>query len=85
MGTRYVISNFEVDKRLYSNGLLTLKLSPFLDTGRISGSSSALASQKYLWDIGLQLKIRVLGQNLAVSWGKDLQMGNNAWYFTKAQ
>jgi len=85
MGTQYVITNFEVDKRLYSNGFFGLKLSPFLDSGKISGSASALASQNYLWDIGLQLKVRILGQNLIFSWGKELRTDVNAWYFTKAQ
>ena len=85
LGTRYFLTNFDVDKNLYSNGLLTLKLSPFIDSGTIAGSSPELASQRYLWDVGLQLKLRVLGQNLTFSWGKDLRTGNNAYYFTSMQ
>ncbi len=80
LGAQYVLTNFDVDKNVYSNGLLTVKLSPFLDTGKISGSS--LSVQKYLWDVGVQSKLRVLGQGLAFSWGKDLRTGHNAWYFT---
>jgi hypothetical protein len=85
LGTGYFLTNFDVDKNLYSNGLLTLKLSPFVDSGTIAGSSLELGSQRYLWDAGLQLKLRVLGQNLSFSWGKDLRRGNNAWYFTSTQ
>jgi tetratricopeptide (TPR) repeat protein len=81
LGTRYFLSNMEVDKNLYGNGLFSVKLSPFLDTGRISGASAELASQKWLWDTGLQLKLRVLGVGMTFVWGKDLRTGSNAWYF----
>ena len=85
LGTHYFLTNLEFDKNLYSNGLLTLKLSPFIDSGTISGSSQTLGSQQYLWDAGFQLKVRVLGQNLTFSWGKNLRIGNNAYYFTSMQ
>jgi tetratricopeptide (TPR) repeat protein len=85
LGTHYFLSNFDVDKKMYSNGLLTMTLGPFLDSGTVSGSAPELGSHRYLWDVGLQLKLRVLGQNLTFSWGKDLRTGNNAWYFTGAE
>jgi hypothetical protein len=73
--------NSEVDKRLYSNGFLSLKLSPFLDTGKITDPASQLGSRRWLWDTGLQAKVRVLGLGLTFNWGKDLVTGNNAFYF----
>jgi hypothetical protein len=85
LGTRYFLSNMEVDKNLYGSGLFSVKLSPFLDTGRISGESAELGSQKWLWDTGLQLKVRVLGVGMTFVWGKDLRTGSNAWYFASGK
>jgi tetratricopeptide (TPR) repeat protein len=84
LGTRYFLSNLDFDKNVYGNGLLTLKLAPFLDTGKISGISQ-LGAGKWLWDTGVALKIRVLGVGLAFTWGRDLRTGNNAWYFTSGR
>jgi tetratricopeptide (TPR) repeat protein len=82
LGSRYVLSNWETDKNLYRNGIVTLKLGPFLDSGRITGASSALGSSKWLWDTGVQSKISVLGIGVSVIYGKDLRTGNNAFYTT---
>jgi len=82
LGTHYFLANTEVDKNLYGNGLLTLKLSPFLDSGKIISPSPQLGSQKWLWDTGLQAKLRVLGVGLTLTWGKDLRTGSSAFYFT---
>jgi tetratricopeptide (TPR) repeat protein len=81
LGTRYFLANSEMDKNLYSNGLLSLKLSPFLDTGKITAPTAPLGSQKWLWDTGLQAKLRVLRVGLTLTWGKDLRTGNSAVYF----
>ena len=81
LGDRYFLMNSEVDKRLYSNGFLSLKLSPFLDTGKITDPATQLGARRWLWDTGLQAKVRVLGLGLNFSWGKDLVTGNNAFYF----
>jgi len=85
LGTEYFLSNVEVDKNLYSNGLITVKLSPFLDTGTISGVSAELATRKWLWDAGLEFKVRVLGVGMSFVWGRDLRMGNNALYFASGR
>jgi hypothetical protein len=71
-----------MDKDLYSNGLLSVKLSPFLDTGRIADPSGPLGSHRWLWDTGLQVKLRVLGVGVTFTGGKDLHTGNNAFYLT---
>lgn len=82
LGRRYFLTNAEMDKNLYGNGLLSVKLGPFLDTGKITDPFGSLGSQKWLWDTGLQAKLRVLGLGLTFTWGKDLRTGNNAFYFT---
>jgi hypothetical protein len=80
MGRSYFLSNFEIDKNVYTNVLVSVKLGPFLDSGKINDSSAGLGSQKWLWDLGVQAKVRVLGLGATVSYGKDLRSGNNALY-----
>ncbi len=82
LGTQYFLSNQQMDKNVWGNGLLAVKLSPFLDTGKITGAGAELASRGWLWDTGVQAKLRVLGLGLTFVYGKDLRTGNNAYYFT---
>ena len=82
LGRNYLLSNWEFDKNVYSNGLVTLKFGPFLDNGKIFDSTSGLGSRKWLCDLGLQAKVRVVGVGLRFSYGKDLRSGNNAFYVT---
>jgi hypothetical protein len=80
LGRDYVLSNWEIDKNVYSNGLMGFKLGPFLDSGKITDSTSGLGSQTWLWDLGAQAKVRALGVGIVFSYGKDLRSGNNAFY-----
>jgi len=77
----YFLSNWELDKNVYS-GFLSLKLSPFLDIGRSTDTLADLGSRKWLWDTGVQAKVRVLGVGFMLVYGKDLRSGNNALYLT---
>jgi tetratricopeptide (TPR) repeat protein len=85
LGDRYFLANSEVDKIVYGNGLLTVKMSPFLDVGKIADHTANLGSSKWLWDTGLQAKLRVLGFGLTFTYGKDLRSGHNAFYFSTAR
>ena len=85
LSRNYFIANWETDKNVYSNGFLTLKLGPFIDTGKITDPVSALGTQEWLVDTGAELKIRVLGVGAAFTYGKDLLTGNNAFYVTLAR
>jgi hypothetical protein len=80
LGRNYFLSNWEIDKNVYNNGFLGVKLSPFLDTGKSTDSLVGSGSTKWLWDTGVQAKVRVLGVGFAVVYGKDLRSGNNAFY-----
>jgi hypothetical protein len=85
LGKDYLLTNWEMDKNVFSNGLLNVKLGPFLDAGKISDAVSALGTRQWLVDTGAQLKLRVLGVGLIFSYGKDLRTGNNAFYTTVAR
>jgi hypothetical protein len=80
LGRNYFLSNWESDKHVYSNGIFTLKLGPFLDTGKILDSSTTLGPHKWLFDAGPQAKLNVLGVGVVLLYGKDLRTGNNAFY-----
>jgi tetratricopeptide (TPR) repeat protein len=83
LGRRYFLANWEVDKNVYANGLFTVKLGPFVDTGAIADSSGLFGSQKWLWDVGAQCKIRILeGMMVILSYGRDLRGGRDAFYGT---
>jgi hypothetical protein len=80
LGRQYLLSNWEIDKNLYDNGLLSVKLSPFLDVGKSTDSSLRLGSGKWLWDTGVQAKLRILRVGFVLIYGKDLRSGNNTFY-----
>jgi hypothetical protein len=82
LGRNYVVSNWEINKNVYDNGLFGIRISPFLDTGKIMDPIAALGSHKWLSDVGLQLKFRVLIVGLTFIYGKDLRSGANGFYFT---
>jgi tetratricopeptide (TPR) repeat protein len=82
LGGTYFLSNWEADKNIFQNGLFTVKVGPFVDTGKITADPSGLGSQKWLWDVGARAKVRVFGVGIAFSYGKDLRSGNNAYYVT---
>lgn len=82
LGRDYLLASWETDKNLYGNGLMTVKLGPFLDIGNITDPSTVLGSRKWLFDTGAEAKLRVFGTVVAFSYGKDLRSGNNAFYVT---
>ena len=81
LGRNYFLSNWEEDKNVYGNGLVTVKLGPFVDTGKTTDPLPGLGSHEWLWDVGFQAKVRLLGTEVVVSYGKD-SSGNNAVYMT---
>ena len=85
LGRNYFLTNWEIDKNVYKNGFFTVHLGPFLDTGKITDPSGTLGSRLWLWDTGLQAKVRVLGVGVNFSYGKDLRSGANAFYVTLAR
>jgi hypothetical protein len=80
LGHNYFLSNWESTRKVYSNGFLTVKLGPFLDTGKILDATSSLGPQKWFFDTGAQTRLRVLGVDVVLLYGKDLRTGNNAFY-----
>lgn len=82
LGPSYFLSNSEVSKVVYNNGLFALKLGPFLDSAKMMNATYAYQSNKWLCDAGLQLRISALGVGFTFSYGKDLRSGNNLFYLS---
>lgn len=80
LGRNYLVSNWEMDKNAYSNGLFRITLGPFVDSGKITDPLSFLGTNKWLWDTGAQAKFKAFGVQLIVLYGKDLRTGNNTAY-----
>jgi tetratricopeptide (TPR) repeat protein len=82
LGTDYFLSNSDLDRRVWSNGLLGIQVGPLFDIGRMTAPTSGLSSSQWLFDTGIQAKLTVLGTNVVLTWGRDLRTGNNAFYGT---
>ena len=83
LGRRYFLASWEMDKNVYGNGLFSVKLGPFLDSGAIADSSGFFGSPGWLWDSGLQCKVRILGGITVVfSYGRNLAGGKGVFYGT---
>ena len=84
LGSNYFVSNWEATRqfspKLKSPIMLPMQVAvgPFLDTGKISDPGSALGSGKWLWDVGLEAKVRVFQFEVMLSYGRDLRSGRNA-------
>lgn len=81
LGTNFVLTNFDVQRKLFSKGMVTVHAGPFVDAGAISGPG-ALGSHQWLCDVGAEARLRVLGRGVAFSYGRDTRTGNNAFYVT---
>ncbi len=80
MARSYVLTNWEMDKLVYPAGFAKFTLGPFVDSGRAYTMAGG-GSSKWLWDVGVQAKVRVPGGFTAVfSYGKDLRTGRGAFY-----
>lgn len=80
LGREYFLHNWELDKTVYGNGILKLKLGPLLDIGKIADPGTGLGSHEWLFDTGALLKLKALGSGVVFSYGRDLRTGNNAFY-----
>ena len=80
LGRDYLLGSSEIDKILYRNGLLTVKLGPLFDLGKITDPGTRLGSEQWLFDLGAVLKVRVFSTTVGVSYGRDLRAGHNAFY-----
>jgi Tetratricopeptide repeat len=86
LGRRYVLWNSELTKNVYDSGFFRLQVGPFFDTGAVADSSGLFGSQKWLFDTGIQAKMRVLGSvSVVLSYGRDLRNGQGLFFATSTR
>lgn len=82
LGNRYFLSNSDLDRSLWSNGLITIQAGPLFDIGRMHAPTSGLSTSHWLFDTGIEAKLTVLGTPVVFSWGRDLRTGSNVFFGT---
>lgn len=81
LGSRYTLANWDDFKNVYQNGFVSVELGPFFDAGNITDPTHHFGSREWLFDAGLELKVRVLGgATVELFFGKDLRTGHTAFY-----
>ena len=78
----YFLTNPDFYRRIYSNGLITIKAGPLLDIARANALTSGPAARRWYVDAGAQARFTVLGTSVVLTWGHDLRSGSNAFYGT---
>jgi tetratricopeptide (TPR) repeat protein len=80
LGKDYILWNWEMDKLILTRSFFDLRLGPFLDSGKTYDDSGAFGSTKWLWDVGIQAKVRFRSKlTLLLTFGKDLRTGREAY------
>jgi tetratricopeptide (TPR) repeat protein len=86
LGSNYFLANTDFYRRIYGNGLLSIKAGPLADIARAgvptSGLSSGLATGQWIFDVGVAAKLTVLGTSVVLTYGRDLRSGSNAFFGT---
>ena len=67
----YFLANSDFYRRIYSNGLMTIKAGPLLDIARANALTSGPAATRWCVDAGAQARITVLGTSVVLTWGHD--------------
>jgi len=81
LGREFALWNWETDKTIFENGYVTVQLGPFFDVGRIADPSGMFGSTGWLWDPGLECKVRLFGDvQVIVSYSRDLHSGSSVLY-----
>ena len=81
LGRQYVLTNSEVDKVVYRAPFVTFRVGPFLDSGKVYDPSGYFGAPEWMWDTGVQVRIRVLGSfEFLLGYGKNLRSGKNSFF-----
>ena len=76
LGGGYLLTNLDVQKRLYRNALFSWSSGPFLDSGKVFDPRSGVG-RRWMWDPGLEGRVSLLGLfQVAVSYGIDTRSGS---------
>lgn len=82
LAERYLLSNTDLFRRLYTNGLISIHVGPLFDLARTASANTSLAPPQWLSSAGAEAKLTVLGTSVLLTYGRDLRTGSNAFFAT---
>jgi tetratricopeptide (TPR) repeat protein len=85
LGDSYFLSNTDFYRRIVGNSLFSIKAGPLFDVARAGAPTSGLSTAQWLFDVGVDAKLTILGASVVLTYGRDLRSGSNAFYGTVAQ
>ncbi len=80
VGDAYLLSNADILRRVYGNGLVAIHAGPIVDVGKMSAPTSGLSEGTWLVDIGVEARLKVFNTSVVLSYGRDLRTGANALF-----
>lgn len=80
----FVLANSDLQRRIYSNGLFTIRAGPWFDIGRAFAPNAALSPHQWLFSAGAETRLTVFGTSVVFTYGHDPGIGTNAFYATLA-
>jgi tetratricopeptide (TPR) repeat protein len=85
LGYNYFLANSDFYRRVYGNGLFTIKAGPLFDIAKVGAPASGLTTNQWIFDTGVEAKLTVFGTSVVLTYGRDLRAAGNAFYGTVAQ
>jgi tetratricopeptide (TPR) repeat protein len=83
LGRDYFLTNWDFDKTAYVNPFFTATVGPFFDSGDAYDPSGYFGSRRWMWDSGLQTKIRVLHRaQIILGWAITLRSARSSFFAT---
>jgi hypothetical protein len=83
LGTEYALFQAEADRTMWRFPLVRIQLGPFLDIGRTGDPAGNFGSRGWMYDAGVQAKLRLLGSiNWTFVYGRNLRDGGGVFYTT---
>jgi hypothetical protein len=80
MGTRFVLTQTDVTRRVLRIPFLRVDAGPFFDVAN-AGGESGLGSRGWLYDTGAQAVVSTIGGfRVSIVYGRDLRGGNDVFY-----
>ena len=81
LGTRYSLLQISLDQTVLRFPLGRIQIGPFFDSGTIGDGSGQFGSRGWMFDAGLEAKIRLFGNlSWVLIYGRDLRSGRGAFY-----
>ena len=76
VGNGFFLTNTDVLRRVYGNGLLSIEAGSLLDVGKMAAPMAGLSSGEWLVDTGVEARLTVPHTSVVLSWGARSAVGD---------